>query len=89
MHLMRAGKFWKDFGIGHRSSKDFCGRFGDDPQLLLDIGMEVKGLEIRIRSQGEPCQQGGFAMAIKGPQNDEGMLFFMDMVNKQINNLRR
>jgi aldehyde:ferredoxin oxidoreductase len=47
--------------------------------------MEAKGLEY----SGYICkeslaQQGGYGIALKGPQHDEAWLIFMDMVNKQI-----
>lgn len=53
--------------------------------FMQDIGMEVKGLEYaEYISKESLAQQGGFAMAVKGPQHDEAWLIFMDMVNKQI-----
>jgi aldehyde:ferredoxin oxidoreductase len=56
-----------------------------DPQLIRDIGMQVKGLEYsEYMSKESLAQQGGFAMTNKGPQHDEAWLIFMDMVNNQI-----
>jgi len=50
-----------------------------------DIGMEVKGLEVSdYISKESLAQQGGYAMASKGPQHDEAWLIFMDMVHKQL-----
>lgn len=47
--------------------------------------MECKGLEYSEYVTKESlAQQGGFALASKGPQHDEAWLIFMDMVNKQI-----
>jgi len=73
-------------GLGTRKLKKiFVEEFGADPALLEDIGMEVKGLEYSEYAHKESlAQQGGFAMATKGPQHDEAWLIFMDMVNKQI-----
>jgi len=47
--------------------------------------MEVKGMEIsEYISKESLTQQGGYAMASKGPQHDEAWLIFMDMVHKQL-----
>jgi len=52
---------------------------------MQDIGMEVKGLEYsEYVSKESLAQQGGYTMAVKGPQHDEAWLIFMDMVNNQI-----
>ncbi len=56
-----------------------------DPELIEQSGMEVKGLEYsEYVSKESLAQQGGFALASKGPQHDEAWLIFMDMVNNQI-----
>jgi aldehyde:ferredoxin oxidoreductase len=56
-----------------------------DAQLIRDIGMQIKGLEIsQYMSKESLAQQGGYALANKGPQHDEAWLIFMDMVNNQI-----
>ena len=56
-----------------------------DPQLMRDIGMQVKGLEYsQYLSKESLAQQGGYALTNKGPQHDEAWLIFMDMVNNQI-----
>jgi aldehyde:ferredoxin oxidoreductase len=47
--------------------------------------MQVKGLEYsHYMSKESLAQQGGYALANKGPQHDEAWLIFMDMVNNQI-----
>ncbi|MDD3633552.1 MAG: aldehyde ferredoxin oxidoreductase C-terminal domain-containing protein, partial [Candidatus Cloacimonetes bacterium] len=59
--------------------------YGADPKLLQDIGMEAKGLEYsQYMSKESLAQQGGYTLALKGPQHDEAWLIFMDMVNNQI-----
>jgi aldehyde:ferredoxin oxidoreductase len=87
LHQMSRGEgFGPIAGLGIRKLKKlFVERFGADAQLLQDIGMEVKGLEYSEYAHKESlAQQGGFALANKGPQHDEAWLIFMDMVNKQI-----
>lgn len=71
---------------GIRRVKDWLKEKGwGDPQLIEDCGMEVKGLEYsEYVSKESLAQQGGYAMASKGPQHDEAWLIFMDMVNNQI-----
>ncbi len=65
--------------------KYFAEHFGADPAFLQDIGMECKGLEYsEYVSKESLAQQGGYAMALKGPQHDEAWLIFMDMVNNHI-----
>ncbi len=87
LHQMARGEgFGRIAGQGvRRMKKLFTERFGADPAFLEDIGMEAKGLEY----SGYICkeslaQQGGYGIALKGPQHDEAWLIFMDMVNKQI-----
>ena len=47
--------------------------------------MEAKGLEYsQYMSKESLAQQGGYTLALKGPQHDEAWLIFMDMVNNQI-----
>ena len=87
LHQMAVGKgFGVDVGQGIRWLKEkWTKEYGADPQYLKDIGMEVKGLEVSEYGCKESlAQQGGYSMAIKGPQHDEAWLIFMDMVNKQI-----
>ena len=87
LHQMARGEgFGLIAGQGVRRMKRiFAERFGADSAFLQDIGMEAKGLEY----SGYICkeslaQQGGYGIALKGPQHDEAWLIFMDMVNKQI-----
>jgi aldehyde:ferredoxin oxidoreductase len=87
IHQMGNGTgFGKIAGQGvRRMKKIFVEKYGADPDFLKDIGMEVKGLEIsQYMSKESLAQQGGYALANKGPQHDEAWLIFMDMVNKQI-----
>jgi aldehyde:ferredoxin oxidoreductase len=87
LHRMSRGEeFGVIFGQGIAGMKrTFAEKFGGDPAFMKDIGMEVKGLEYSEYVTKESlAQQGGYAMALKGPQHDEAWLIFMDMVNKQI-----
>ncbi|MEN6555185.1 MAG: aldehyde ferredoxin oxidoreductase C-terminal domain-containing protein [Anaerolineaceae bacterium] len=87
LHQMSRGEgFGLLAGLGIRRLKQvFVERFGADPKLLEDIGMENKGLEYSEYLHKESlAQQGGFALTNKGPQHDEAWLIFMDMVNNQI-----
>jgi aldehyde:ferredoxin oxidoreductase len=73
-------------GLGvRRMKKHFAEEFGAEPKLLQDIGCECKGLEYsQYVSKESLAQQGGYSMALKGPQHDEAWLIFMDMVNNHI-----
>jgi len=84
--LARGEGFGHILGTGIRQMKKyFAEEYGADPQLLQDIGMEIKGLEVsEYMTKESLAQQGGYAMANKGPQHDEAWLIFMDMVLKQI-----
>ncbi len=87
LHQMARGEgFGLIAGQGIRRMKQiFAERFGADPAFLQDIGMEAKGLEYSEYVCKESlAQQGGYGIALKGPQHDEAWLIFMDMVNKQI-----
>lgn len=87
IHQMANGEgFGKIVGQGIRYMKKyFVENFGADASILRDIGMEVKGMEIsEYISKESLTQQGGYAMASKGPQHDEAWLIFMDMVHKQL-----
>ncbi|MBN2147851.1 MAG: aldehyde:ferredoxin oxidoreductase [Anaerolineales bacterium] len=87
VHQMARGEgFGVTVGQGVRGMKKiFVEQFGADPKLLHDIGMEIKGLEVsEYMTKESLAQQGGYAMASKGPQHDEAWLIFMDMVHKQI-----
>ncbi|MDZ4182452.1 MAG: aldehyde ferredoxin oxidoreductase C-terminal domain-containing protein [Candidatus Cloacimonadaceae bacterium] len=87
IHQMARGEgFGKIVGMGVRRMKAFFAtEFGADPKLLQDIGMEAKGLEYsQYMSKESLAQQGGYTLALKGPQHDEAWLIFMDMVNNHI-----
>jgi aldehyde:ferredoxin oxidoreductase len=60
----------------------FVRDFGADPDFLQDIGMESKGLEFsEYMTKESLAQQGGYGLALKGPQHDEAWLIFLDMVH--------
>jgi aldehyde:ferredoxin oxidoreductase len=87
LHQMARGEgFGSIVGQGvRRMRKVFVEEYGADPDFLMDIGMEVKGLEISEYVTKESlAQQGGYAMALKGGQHDEAWLIFMDQVNNQL-----
>ncbi len=73
-------------GKGIRKMKDYFEKeFGADRAFMDDIGMEAKGLEYSEYITKESlAMQGGYGLALKGPQHDEAWLIFMDMVNNQI-----
>ncbi len=85
LHQMAKGKgFGKIVGQGIRNMKKlFTEKYGADPKILQDIGMEAKGLEYSEYVTKESlAQQGGYGLALKGPQHDEAWLIFLDMVHK-------
>jgi aldehyde:ferredoxin oxidoreductase len=87
LHRIGRGEgFGLTAGQGVRRMKAiFAEEYGADPQLLQDIGCECKGLEYsQYVSKESLAQQGGYSMALKGPQHDEAWLIFMDMVNNRI-----
>jgi aldehyde:ferredoxin oxidoreductase len=87
IHQMASGEgFGVILGQGTRYMKEyFSKQYGADVQIMQDIGMEVKGLEISdYISKESLAQQGGYSMASKGPQHDEAWLIFMEMVHKQL-----
>ncbi len=78
LHQMCQGKgFGKIAGKGIKYMKKyFIEKYGADPELLDDIGMETKGLEYSEYVTKEcPSQQVGYAAANKGPQHDEALMF--------------
>ncbi len=84
IHQMAEGKgFGAIVGKGIRQMKAiFAKDFGADPQFVEDIGMESKGLEFSEYITKESlAQQGGYGLALKGPQHDEAWLIFLDMVH--------
>jgi len=87
IHQMALGEgFGVVVGQGVRAMRHlFVEKYGANPQLLKDMGMEVKGMEMsEYLSKESLAQQGGYALASKGAQHDEAWLIFMDMVHKQL-----
>jgi aldehyde:ferredoxin oxidoreductase len=87
LHQMGRGEgFGVVVGQGIRRMKEaFARDHGADPGFMQDIGMEAKGLEYSEYVTKESlAMQGGYGLALKGPQHDEAWLIFMDMVNNQI-----
>ncbi len=84
VHQMAKGEgFGKIVGEGIRNMKQhFTEKFGADLNFMNDIGMEAKGLEYSEYVTKESlAQQGGYGLALKGPQHDEAWLIFLDMVH--------
>jgi aldehyde:ferredoxin oxidoreductase len=87
IHQMARGEgFGVIVGQGVRAMRRyFAKHFGSDSEVLHDIGMEVKGMEIsEYMTKESVVQQGGYAMASKGGQHDEAWLIFMELVHKQL-----
>jgi len=87
LHQMARGEgFGKIVGQGVRRMKDIFSRdFGAEPTIMQDIGMEAKGLEFsEYMTKESLAQQGGFGLALKGPQHDEAWLIFLDMVDNYL-----
>ncbi len=84
LHQMAKGiSFGKKAGKGIRKLKTYLEEKGVDPKIMKDIGMEAKGLEYSEYVTKESlAQQGGYGLALKGPQHDEAWLIFLDMVEK-------
>jgi aldehyde:ferredoxin oxidoreductase len=84
LHQMARGEgFGVIVGQGVRRMKGvFAKEYGADPTIMQDIGMEAKGLEFsEYMTKESLAQQGGYGLALKGPQHDEAWLIFLDMVN--------
>jgi aldehyde:ferredoxin oxidoreductase len=84
VHQMARGEgFGKIVGQGVRRMKEIFSReYGADRAIMGDIGMEAKGLEFSEYMPKESlAQQGGYGLALKGPQHDEAWLIFLDMVH--------
>lgn len=84
VHQMAQGNgFGFLVGKGVRKMKEiFSEKFGADRAIMEDIGMEAKGLEFSEYMPKESlAQQGGYGLALKGPQHDEAWLIFLDMVH--------
>jgi len=87
VHQMARGEgFGAIVGQGiRRMKKLFAEKYGADPKIMQDIGMEAKGLEFSEYVTKESlAQQGGYGLAIKGPQHDEAWLIFSDMVRNEM-----
>lgn len=87
VHQMARGEgFGVIIGQGvRRMKKLFAEKYGANPKILQDIGMEAKGLEFSEYVTKESlAQQGGYGLALKGPQHDEAWLIFLDMVRNLI-----
>ncbi len=84
LHQMARGEgFGVIVGQGIRRMKTiFAQDFGADMAVMQDIGMESKGLEFsEYMTKESLAQQGGYGLALKGPQHDEAWLIFLDMVH--------
>ena len=84
VHQMATGEgFGRIVGQGVRKMKSiFVRDYNADPDILQDIGMEAKGLEFsEYMTKESLAQQGGYGLALKGPQHDEAWLIFLDMVH--------
>jgi aldehyde:ferredoxin oxidoreductase len=87
IHQMARGEgFGAVVGQGIRRMKRlFAEKYGADAKALQDIGMEAKGLEFSEYVTKESlAQQGGYGLALKGPQHDEAWLIFLDMVHNMM-----
>jgi len=84
VHQMAEGDgFGLIVGQGVRQMKSIFARdYTADPHIMQDIGMEAKGLEFsEYMTKESLAQQGGYGLALKGPQHDEAWLIFLDMVH--------
>jgi aldehyde:ferredoxin oxidoreductase len=84
LHQIARGEgFGVIIGQGIRKMKKlFAEKYGADPKIMRDIGMEAKGLEFSEYVTKESlAQQGGYGLTLKGPQHDEAWLIFLDMVH--------
>ena len=84
VHQMAEGDgFGLIVGQGVRQMKSiFAKDYKADPHIMQDIGMEAKGLEFsEYMTKESLAQQGGYGLALKGPQHDEAWLIFLDMVH--------
>ena len=85
LHRTARGEgFGATVGQGIRRMKGiFETQYGADPDVMRDIGMESKGLEVSEYVTKESlAMQGGYGLTLKGPQHDEAWLIILDMVNK-------
>lgn len=96
VHAMCSGEegFAREAGRGTRHVKGWladraAGRLGKSRDELYEeltqFGMECKGLEFSMYITKESlAQQGGYGMALKGPQHDEAWLIGIDQLNNEI-----
>jgi aldehyde:ferredoxin oxidoreductase len=87
VHQMARGEgFGSIIGQGVRRMKAIFEKdYAADPVRMKDIGMESKGLEFsEYMTKESLAQQGGYGLALKGPQHDEAWLIFLDMVHNLI-----
>jgi aldehyde:ferredoxin oxidoreductase len=87
VHQMAKGEgFGVTVGQGiKRMKKHFAEKYHVDSKIMQDIGMEAKGLEFSEYVTKESlAQQGGYGLALKGPQHDEAWLIFSDMVRNEM-----
>jgi aldehyde:ferredoxin oxidoreductase len=84
IHQMAQGEgFGVVVGQGvHKMKHHFNQKYGANLAVMEDIGMEAKGLEFsEYMTKESLAQQGGYGLALKGPQHDEAWLIFLDMVH--------
>jgi len=96
MHLIAAGTpgFPSEAGRSVRSIKDWiarraAARLGRSRESILAelslFAMEGKGLEFSMYITKESlAQQGGYGLALKGPQHDEAWLIAIDQLRKEL-----
>jgi aldehyde:ferredoxin oxidoreductase len=87
LHRMARGEgFGKVLGQGIRKMKEIFEKdWGADAVFMQDIGMEAKGLEFsEYMTKESLAQQGGYGLALKGPQHDEAWLIFLDIVHNYV-----
>ncbi len=87
IHQMANGEgFGAIVGQGVKRMKNyFEEEYNADRNMMEDIGMECKGLEYSEYVTKESlAQQGGYGLALKGPQHDEAWLIFLDMVENHM-----
>ena len=76
LHQMAEHKgFGRIVGQGIRRMKSIFEKdYGAGAAIMQDIGMESKGLEFsEYMTKESLAQQGGYGLALKGPQHDEAL----------------
>ena len=96
LHRIAAGKpgFAREIGKGVRHMKNWVAdraaiRLGSSRNSVLKelslFAMESKGLEFSMYITKESlAQQGGYGLALKGPQHDESWLIAIDQLRKEL-----